>query len=137
MKSYRECFEFARAGQQWIAKHEEESKFKYALTKVMRKLNRVQERWQELIEESNIEHCATDSAGVILRDEKGQYKYTKEELLKRNKRVNSLYDQPVEIAPHFATEVPEDLTELEREIFNGFVLKDEPEGESFKVVENG
>src|SRR5882724_6960915 len=123
MKSYRECFEYVRTAGQWIAKHEEESKFKYALTKVSRKLARVQEKWQELIEEINIEHCATDKEGVILRDEHGQYKYVKEELIKRNKEVNSLYNQEVNIEPHFATEVPEDLTYLEREVFGGFVIK--------------
>lgn len=123
MKTFRECFEFIRAANQWISKHEEESKFKYALTKVARKLARVQEKWNEGIEEANIEHCATDKEGVILRDDKGQYRYTKEELIARNKVVNKLYDTQVEFQPHFATEVPEDLTELEREVFEGFVLE--------------
>jgi sugar-specific transcriptional regulator TrmB len=137
MKTYRDCFEFVRAANQWISKHDEESKFKYALTKVTKKLARIQEKWNECIEEANIEHCATDKEGVILRDERGQYKYTKDELIKRNKRVSTLYDSNVEIQSHFATEVPEDLTELEKEVFTGFVLKDEPENEDFKIVENG
>src|SRR6266404_5876859 len=124
MKSYRECFEFARTASQWIAKHEEESKLKYALTKLSRKLGRVQEKWQELIEEINIEHCATDKEGVILRDEHGQYKYVKEELLKRNKEVNALYNQEVNIEPHFVSELPKDLTQLEQEIFTGFVIQE-------------
>src|SRR5882724_5502824 len=132
MKSYRECFEYVRTAGQWIAKHEEESKFKYALTKVSRKLARVQEKWQELIEEINIEHCASDKEGVILRDEHGQYKYTKEELLKRNKEVSALYNQEINIEPHFASEVPEDLGFLEREVFTGFVIQSEEE--NLKVV---
>lgn len=133
-KSFRECFEFVRTAQQWISKHEEESKFKYALTKVSRKIARVQEKWNEALEEANIEHCATDKDGVILRDEHGQYKYVKEELLKRNKRVNSLYNSEVDIEPHFATEVPEDLTGLEQEVFEDFVLK--PVESELKVVSN-
>ncbi len=124
MKSYRDCFEFARTASQWIAKHEEESKLKYALTKLSRKLSRVQEKWQELIEEINIEHCATDKEGVILRDEHGQYKYVKEELLKRNKEVNALYNQEVNIEPHFVNELPKDLTQLEQEVFIGFVIQE-------------
>lgn len=125
MKSYRQCFEFINAAKQWVSRHEEESKFKYALTKVSRKLGKAQEKWQELVEESNIEHCATDKDGVILRDERGQYKYVKEELIKRNKRVNRLYDTEFDVEPHFVTEVPEDVTELEKEVFEGFVLKPE------------
>lgn len=134
MKTYRECFEFVRAANQWVNRHEEESKFKYALTKVLRKIARVQEKWNEGIEEANIEHCATDKEGVILRDEKGQYRYTKEELLQRNKRVNKLYDSvpEVEVKPHFATEIPDDLTDLDREVFEGFVLQ--PVESELKVV---
>lgn len=122
-KTYQECFEFLSAASQWIAGHEEESKFKYALTKLSRKLSRVQEKYRETVEEINIDHCATDPGGVILRDERGQYKYTKEELKKRNKKVNGLFHEVVTVEPHYATEVPETLTDLEKEVFDGFVLK--------------
>lgn len=125
MKTYQDCFEFFRAASQWISRHDEESKFKYALTKVSRKITKLQEKYQESMEEINIEHCATeDKTGVILRDQQGQYKYTKDELIKRNREVNKLFHSEVEIEPHIATDVPEDLTSLEREVFDGFVLKE-------------
>lgn len=122
-QTYQSCFEFFSAASQWIQKHGEESKFKYALTKVCRKINKLQERYREAVEEINIEHCATEKdTGVILRDAQGQYQYVKEELLKRNREVSKLFHEEVTIEPHFATEVPNDLTDLEKEVFEGFVL---------------
>lgn len=125
MKSYQDCFEFLNVAGQWLSKHEEESKFKYALAKVSRKLNKSREKYQESIEEINIEHCATDKDGVILRDTNGQYKYTKDELIKRNRKMNELFHSEVEVEPHIASEIPEGLTDLEKEVFEGFVLKSE------------
>lgn len=133
-KTYQECFEFFSAASQWISKHEEESKFKYALTKLSRKITKLQEKYREHVEERNIEHCATDKDGVILRDEQGQYKYTKDELIKRNREVTEFYKSQTQIEPHFVSEVPSDLTSLEKEVFEGFVLKPEQAESQLEVV---
>lgn len=125
MKSYQECFEFFNVASQWLAKNPEDSKMKYALTKMNRKIGKINEKYKDKVEEINIECCAVDDKGIILRGDNNSYQYNKEGLLERNKKVNELFRSEVEVEPYFATEPATNLTETEKEVFTGFVIKEE------------
>lgn len=133
-KSYGEMNQFIGAANAWLERNPNESKFSYAIKKVVKSCLKLLGEYQEQVEEISITHCAVDKDGVILRDERGGFRYTKDELKKRNKKVNDLFKSAVEIEPYFATEIPK-LTEEEREVFLGFVLKETQEGQG--ITESG
>ncbi len=62
---------------------------------------------------------------MILREESGALKYTREGLKTRNAARNALLDSDVEIEPHYCNEIPETIRDEEREIMMGFVIQPE------------
>lgn len=122
--TYKRYFGFVALARQWVARHPEESKFKYALGRVLKASQPLQERYSQLLQDICIDNCATDEAGVILSDERGGFRYTKEGMKARDKATQGLDASEVEVEPYFATEVPE-LTEGELEYFTGIVVKEE------------
>lgn len=129
--TYRDLFQFLNLASVWLAAHPAESKFRYALRKVVKQGERFSGEYQERLEEITIEHCATDpKTQVILKqvlkdargNERVDYEFTKEGLKKRNEARKALFESAIEVNPFVATDVPPDLTEDEREAFAGFVL---------------
>lgn len=131
LKSYQEIFTFSNTANAWLAQNPtEDSRFAYALRKVLKRATSIATDYQEKVEDINIEHCATDDKGIILREPstdprktEGEFRFSKEGLLERNRKRNELFKRSVEIEPHFATEIPT-LSIDEQEVFLGFVLKE-------------
>ena len=98
MKStFLEYFEFVASANNFLQQHPEESKLKYALEKVGRLNKSLQTDYSDSCEDCRIDFCETDEKGIILRDEKGQYKFTKENLKKFNAAVKALQTKEIEV----------------------------------------
>lgn len=125
---------FVNTANDFLGKHPAESKFAYALRKVVKQCAKVHNEYQEELTELGVEHCAVDKDGVILREADGSLRFTKEGLKKRNVAQKALVEKPRTVTPYLAKDVPVDITGAQREAFAGFVLPEdadiEPEGEA-------
>jgi hypothetical protein len=104
-----------------------DTKLKYAVNRMIKRTDAIREKYMEDLEETRIDNCSVDDKGNILREENNAqlYKYTKEGLKTLNKRHREILATEVEIEPYFATQLPEELDAVVREIFTGFVIKEE------------
>jgi hypothetical protein len=125
MKTYQDVFTFRQVASTWLSAHKDESKFAYALRKVVKQCQPLVVAYQEHLEDLDIEYCSTGDKDVILTDDKGGMVYTKENLRKRNAARRALFMTLVEVTPYLAASVPEDLSEAEREVLAGFVLPEQ------------
>jgi hypothetical protein len=123
-RKYKEIYTFLVTAQKWLTDHPQESKFRYALRKVLKVAEKQWSVYTEQVEDLDIEHAATGDKDVILKDQHGQIAFTKDGLRARNKARKALFDSEVQIAAYYAKDAPE-LTDAEREAFTGFVLKDD------------
>ncbi|HEX8177837.1 MAG TPA: hypothetical protein VF543_22300 [Pyrinomonadaceae bacterium] len=123
--SYEHIFRFIEVAATWLKNNPKETKFHYGLMREMTPALKLNSQYKELVEDIDIKHCATDERGVILRDERGGYQFTKEGLNERNKERRKLFRSEVEIEPYYVTEVPDNLSPFEREAFAGFVINPE------------
>jgi|ERR1043165_74288 hypothetical protein len=123
--TYEKLFIFANTAQRWLAsgKGRTETKLGYALKRMDSQVKALHEKHQAALQDINIDCCAVDAAGVILNDEYGRLRFTKDGLRERNKKQEELSQSEIEIEPCFATQTPDDLSDAEREAFAGFVLK--------------
>ena len=122
--SYRDLAEFMAFAQKRLAdrdKEKAETKFDYALRKVLKSCERLWTDYLETRSDIDIEHAATDKDGVIKRDDKGNLAYTKDGMKSRATALRKVFDETVDVPVHIA-EAPKGLTEEERDIFVGFVL---------------
>lgn len=100
----------------------ENTKFGYACKKFIKK--NLLKSFQEFDDENEvlkIEHALIDEkTKEILRDEKGNYKFSKEETLVlmnlRKSLVEKWNDKEIEVEPYIVSDLP-DLTEEEKELF--------------------
>ncbi len=128
-KTYTEIIGFLNVGAAYLKAHEKtpDSKLKHALRKVIKLGTTRYEAYTEAVEDLRIEHCVVDPKNMaILHDERGAYIFTKESQRAFIKAERALRETAVEITPHIVPDVPDDLTDDEREAFAGFVLA-EPE----------
>ena len=125
--SYRDLAEFMAHAQKRVASRDKdnaETKFDYALRKVLKSCERLWTDYLETRGDIDIEHCAVDDSGVIKRDAQGGLCFTKDGMKARATALRKLFDQTVDVPTHIA-EAPKGLTEEERDIFAGFVLAGE------------
>lgn len=140
--------DFIAVAQQWMVKNEShaETKLGWAIQRMLLRLKKDQQRIEDRIAEIQIDNCATDDKGLIIKDARGQFEFTKEGAIQRNKQLRALYEKQIEIEPYIATELPMkdnkiNLTIAEQEYFNGFVMharQENPEaaqGETLTVVQ--
>lgn len=120
-KTYRQLIEFINAASNYLRTHPQKSKFEYALSKVTKKALSAYDKYNEALEDARIENCATDAAGVILRDDRNNYKFDKKGLTAFNKVQRALAETPVTIEPHIVDEAPA-LADSDKEIFEGLVI---------------
>lgn len=136
--TYREIATFVNTAQIWLQNHPAQSKFRYALTKMVAQGKK---RWEEFTDQGeniDIEFASEDDKKNIIFEQTVPGvpqipKYTKENALKRKAARKKLFEAvAVEIAPYLSPVVPDDLTDAEREAFAGFVLPivDEAEPQS-------
>jgi hypothetical protein len=126
-RSHRAIYTFLVIGQKWLTDHPQESKFRYAMRRMVKRVEAVWTVYTESVEELDIEHAATGERDVILKDQHGQIAFTRDGLRARNKARKALFDSEVQVEPYYAKDVPPELTDAEREAFTGFVLKDDAE----------
>ena len=131
MKStFLEYFNFVAVANNFLQQHSEESKLKYALEKVGKLNKNLVEDYSAAIEDCRIDFCETDEKGIILRDEKGQYKFTKEGLKNLNAAVKALQSKEVEVCTWAYDLDQDEFTDEEaKAIFAKFLVEDE----KFKV----
>lgn len=124
-KTYQQVHQFFAVANAWLTSPRgvKDSKFRYAVRKVFKAADALVARYQEELEELGIEHCLTDEKQAILRDDHGGFKFTKDGQRKYLAGRRKLFESSVEIAPHIVVgNVPDNLTDVEREAFAGFVL---------------
>lgn len=136
--TYQEIGEFVDAGRRYIEQHQEDSKLRYAINRTLKSATRIMTDYRDKVDEINIKHClaADEGKGEILRDDRGQYKFTKEGMLKRNADVGALVRTEVPFEVHFATDLPKDLSQADQDSFSGIVIRENDEEESKLEVVN-
>jgi hypothetical protein len=122
--TYEQLFIFARAAQAWLAKDKANpaTKMGYAIHKMITRTEQHQNRYNNAVADLQADNCATDDKGVMLRDARGGLEYTKDGFKKLTKQRQALYETDIEVEVYYATLIPTDLTDVERDEFAGFVL---------------
>lgn len=128
--TYEELFVFARAANAWLLKDKANpaTKMGYAIHKMLIRAEQHQNRYNNALADLQADNCATDDKGVMLRDARGGLEYTKDGFKKLTRDRQALYETSIEVEPYFATLIPADLTDVEKDEFDGFILKAEEVG---------
>lgn len=128
MKTAKQIQVFLNFAQGYLDKHKEETKFAYALRRMQKRCEIVGEEHNQKIQDLNLKHCAVNKDGVILKDAKGGYEFTKAEATNLSGAMRELAKHEYEIEPYIATEdPPKPLDYEEREACYGFVLEEPKE----------
>jgi hypothetical protein len=77
----------------------EDTKVSQKLGKVAKKLEKYINEYNEQVEEIRIDNASTDDKGVILKEEKGGYKFSKDGLKKVMKQVKELGEKEFTYEP--------------------------------------
>jgi len=77
----------------------EDTKVSQKLGKVAKKLEKYVNEYNEQVEEIRIDNASTDDKGVILKEEKGGYKFSKDGLKKVMKQVKELGEKEFKYEP--------------------------------------
>jgi hypothetical protein len=104
------------------ARQSEQTKLGYAIKKVGKQLDKIIVGYQEKLEDLRISLCSVDEKENVIKNEKDQYVYTRENLALFTSGARDLSKEEYEIEPFICTELPKDLTEQEIEVFTGFVI---------------
>lgn len=131
-KTYSEVFSFYTTATTYLVKNKEtETLLSKCINACIKKLKPAIEEFNEKRDIIGANNCATQSIQnaegkptvVLLKDEKGGYRFTKEGEIAYKKQVKKLIASTVEIEPVIAERFDvSGLTELEIESFNGFVI---------------
>jgi hypothetical protein len=144
-KTIQQISDFNKSTANYLALHQTENKFTYALKKVAKKLEAatktILDDFNEKIADLNIELASVDEKGNIVYEVETTTeangskkevktnipKFTPEKLREKNKRMSemnkSILAIEVEFENYIATEIPADLSEDEIEAFKGFVIE--------------
>jgi hypothetical protein len=71
----------------------QDTKVSQKLGKIAKKLTKYVDEYNEQVEEIRIDNASTDDKGVILKEEKGGYKFSKEGLKKVMKQIKELTEK--------------------------------------------
>ncbi len=71
----------------------EDTKVSQKLGKIAKKLTKYVDEYNEQVEEIRIDNASTDDKGVILKEEKGGYKFSKDGLKKVMKQIKELNEK--------------------------------------------
>lgn len=100
------------------------TKFDYAVKKLVSRLSWA-DKYNEALSDINIDNAQTDEKGSLLRNEKGEYLYTKEGEKARIAAIKSLDDKvQIEFEPYYPTEPPlKPFSDEDVEVLKGFVIE--------------
>jgi hypothetical protein len=76
-----------------------ESKTQKKLVKIYEKVKSYHESYQAQVEELRLDNASTDSNDILLLDEKGGYKFTKENIKKLTAQVKELGEKEFDFKP--------------------------------------
>lgn len=125
-KTNLQLVNFINFARLYAGQHPEQTKFRYALERTEKRLEKAIQTYSDALSDLQIEHAATDEKGALLTDDKGGFRYTKDGLRGRNKGQRDLLQTNIaEFEPYYATELPENLSQIEKEVCAGFVIAEE------------
>jgi hypothetical protein len=108
-----------------IAEKYKGEKFEYATQKLAKKIQKAQEELFEETEDKRVELASTDEKGNILKDERGNFVFSPENLIKLNKFSREKFKKPIDLEVYYSVEVPKEITEFHREMLTGFLIAPE------------
>jgi len=121
-KTIEEVLNFGNVANSYIGRTDgKETKFTYAIKKVAKRLKEHFDYYNDELFSIDVNTCSTDDKGNILKDERGNFTYTREGLTKKRNDLKELLKHKVSFENYIATEIPEDLTEVEMVSFLDFV----------------
>ncbi len=121
-KTYQQLINFLNFARPYVRQNAEQTKFRYALERMDKRLKKILDDYADALNDLQISNAAEDDRGVLLTDDKGNFRYTKQGLLDRNKAQRDLLQKEIEVDPYYATELPPELSDAEKEICAGFVM---------------
>ena len=135
--TYRELNEFTGTAQAYLAQNTEGkepgqapmTKLAYALQKLIKRAKPILQNLSDKLEDARIENAAEDpETKVLLTDEKGNFRYSREGMKSMTSTQRSAFTETVEFEGHFVhpNDIPEDLPTSIRDKFIGFVIEPEP-----------
>lgn len=123
--NYEKLIEFLQVSARWISdKNNAKTKLGYAIERVRKNCKRHIDAYNEAVQDLQVDNAATDDKGVLLTEENGAYKYTREGMKNLNKAIRELRKKDVEVEVYHASELPEELSDEMKEVFDGFVIKE-------------
>jgi hypothetical protein len=128
--SWNRLFIFNQAAVHYIKGIGKETRFTFALNRVMRQIHQLNQYNQERLEQIAIDNCVTGKQGeavdVILKDEIGNLLFTKDGAKRRDKEQREYLEKDEhEVEPYFVSIVPETLSVDELYAFAGLVFPDD------------
>lgn len=110
------------------------TKLEKKLLKVAEKIKKHSEEYDDKKNEIFLDNASVDKDGILLTDEKGNYRYTKEGLKKRTEQLKELVNQEFDFTP-IPVINPEGLDKLTflKDWVTGVNFVDEPEEEEVEL----
>lgn len=130
-RTYKDLFVAVRLAEHWLSRNPTpQTRFGYALYRAMKGTKRLQEKYYQRVRDIEIDNCLTGDNRAIIKDASGDFCYTPEGRKERDRLVRELDETLIEIEPHYVTDpkdVPDSLTFIELDYFEGFVIQPEAE----------
>lgn len=110
------------------------TKLEKKLLKVAKKIKKHSEEYDDKKNEIFLDNASVDKDGILLTDEKGNYRYTKEGLKKRTEQLKELVNQEFDFTP-IPVINPEGLDKLTflKDWVTGVNFIEEPEEEEVEL----
>lgn len=100
----------------------------YALRRMMVRLQKSQRKYNDKVQDLEEKYAAVDEKEMLVRDERNQYRYKRQDKLKLNAELINLFEtSTTDFDPYITATVPTDLDDELREAFSGFVISPEVE----------
>lgn len=97
MSTYKDLNDLAKKLQNVIGG--QETKVQKKIVKIFEKIKPQLEAYQAAVEELRLDNASTDDKGILLLDEKGGYKFSKEGIKTLTKQIQELDAKEVEFKP--------------------------------------
>lgn len=123
--SFKKIQEFQTAAFAYLNTHKEETKIVEALKDVLDQLEPVGEEQKKGTTRLQRKHALEDKYGAILRDEKGNYRFSKEgeEKLENELEDMNNHIKEFDLVPALLAEVPKSLEKMFIRKFAGFIFE--------------
>ncbi len=97
----------------------ENDKFQYALKMIKNQFKKYVKKYGDDLEDARIDLCSVDEKGNVLKDDKGGYVFSKENMRALTIKARAL--QEFEIEPCFASDLT-GITDDQKELFKGILI---------------